>query len=58
MGDLHCLGRLVHQWLDLLKLCGYPDQPAHRIRTSPVRRNRAEVLLEIMIFDRAHFCAK
>jgi hypothetical protein len=58
LGELHRLCRLFFQSLDLLKPCEHPDPPAHRVVFSPERRNRAEVLLQIPIFDRAHFGAK
>lgn len=58
VGDLHRLCRVFFQSLDLLKPCEYPDPPAHRVVFSPERHNRAEVLLQIPIFDRAHFGAK
>ena len=58
MGDLHCLCRGFLQSLDLLKPCEHPDPPAHRVVSLPERRNRAEVLLQIPIFDRAHFGTK
>ncbi|HAP39514.1 MAG TPA: hypothetical protein DCQ94_07120, partial [Nitrospira sp.] len=40
---------------DLLKPCEHPQPPAHRIVFSPERKNRAEVCLQIPIFDLAHF---
>jgi len=58
VGDLQRLCRVFFQSLDLLKPCEHPDLPAHRVVFSPERRNRAEVLLQIPIFDRAHFGAK
>lgn len=58
LGDLRRLCRVFFQSLDLLKPCEHPDPPAHRVVFSPERRNRAEVLLQIPIFDRAHFGAK
>ena len=58
VGDLHRLCRVFFQSLDLLKPCEHPDPPAHRVVFSPERHNRAEVLLQIPIFDRAHFGAK
>jgi hypothetical protein len=58
VGDLHCLCRLLLQSLDLFKPREYSDPPAHRVVSSPERRNRAEVLLQIPIFDRAHFGTK
>ena len=58
VGELHRLCRVFFQSLDLLKPCEHPDPPAHRVVSSPERRNRAEVLLQIPIFDRAHFGAQ
>ncbi len=58
VGDLHRLCRVFFQTLDLLKPCQYPDPPMHRVMYSPERRYRAEVCLQIPIFDRAHYGAK
>lgn len=58
VGDLHRLCRVFFQSLDLLKPCEHLDPSAHRVVFSPERRNRAEVLLQIPIFARAHFGAK
>jgi len=56
--DLHRLCRVFFQSLDLLKPCEHPDPPVHRLVFLPERHNRAEVLLQIPIFDRAHFGAE
>ncbi|HNL90698.1 MAG TPA: hypothetical protein PKH05_16585 [Nitrospira sp.] len=53
--DLQRLCRVFFQTLDLLKPCEHPQPPAHRIVFSPERRHRAEVCLQIPIFDLAHF---
>jgi hypothetical protein len=56
--DLRRLCRVFFQSLDLLKPCEHPEPPAHRIVYSPERGYRAEVCLQIPIFDREHFGAK
>ncbi len=53
--DLQRLCRVFFQSLDLLKPCEHPEPPAHRIVYSPERGSRAEVCLQIPIFDRRHF---
>jgi hypothetical protein len=58
VGELHRLCRVFFQSLDLLKPCQYPDPPMHRVMYSPERKYRAEVCLQIPIFDRAHYGAK
>jgi hypothetical protein len=58
VGDLRRLCRVFFQSLDLLKPCQYPEPPMHRIMYSPERRYRAEVCLQIPIFDRAHYGMK
>lgn len=58
VGDLRRLCRVFFQSLDLLKPCQYPEPPMHRIIYSPERRYRAEVCLQIPIFDRGHYGAK
>ena len=58
VGELHRLCRVFFQSLDLLKPCQYPDPPMHRVMYSPERRYRAEVCLQIPIFDRGHYGAK
>lgn len=55
LGDLQRLYRVFFQTLDLLKPCEHPQPPAHRIVFSPERKNRAEVCLQIPIFDLAHY---
>jgi hypothetical protein len=55
LGDLQRLCRVFFQTLDLLKPCEHPQPPAHRIVFSPERKNRAEVCLQIPIFDLAHY---
>ena len=58
VGDLRCLCRVFFQSLDLLKSCQYPDPPMHRAMYSPERRYRAEVCLQVPIFDRGHYGGK
>lgn len=58
VGDLHRLCRVFFQSLDLLKPCQYPEPPMHRVMYSPQRQYRAEVCLQIPIFDRGHYGAK
>lgn len=53
--ELQKLCRVFFQSLDLLKPCEHPEPPAHRIVYSPERGYRAEVCLQIPIFDRRHF---
>lgn len=55
IGDLRRLCRVFFQSLDLLKSCQYPEPPMHRIIYSPERRYRAEVCLQVPIFDRTHY---
>lgn len=55
MGELHRLCRVFFQSLAVLEPCEHPGPPAHRVVFSLERRNRAEVLLQIPIFDRVHF---
>lgn len=55
LGDLQLLCRVFFQSLDLLKPCEHPQPPAHRIVFSPERNNRAEVCLQVPIFDLAHY---
>lgn len=57
VGDLNRICRVFFQSLDVLKPCEYPEPPAHRIVYSPERRFRAEVCLQVPIFDREHFGA-
>lgn len=58
ISDLNRLCRVFFQSLDLLKPCEHPEPPVHRIVFSPERRNRAEVCLQIPIFDREQFGVK
>lgn len=58
IGDLRRLCRMFFQSLDLLKPCQYPEPPTHRVVYAPERRYRAEVCLQIPIFDREHYGAK
>lgn len=55
--DLRRLCRVFFQSLDLLKSCEHPEPPMHRVIYSPERRYRAEVCLQIPIFDRGHYGA-
>ncbi len=55
LGDLQRLCRVFFQSLDLLKPCEHPQPPAHRIVFSPERKHRAEVCLQVPIFDLAHY---
>lgn len=58
VSDLRGLCRVFFQSLDILKPCEHPEPPIHRIVYSPERRHRAEVCLEIPIFDQERFGAK
>jgi hypothetical protein len=58
VGELRRLCRVFFQSLDLLKPCQYPEPPMHRVMYSPERRYRAEVCLQIPIFDRGHYGVK
>jgi len=58
IGDLRRLCRVFFQSLDLLKPCQYPEPPTHRVVYAPERQYRAEVCLQIPIFDREHYGAK
>jgi hypothetical protein len=58
VGELHRLCRVFFQSLDLLKPCEHPDPPMHRVMYAPQRRYRAEVCLQIPIFDRGHYGVK
>ncbi|HQR12927.1 MAG TPA: hypothetical protein PKW52_06520 [Nitrospira sp.] len=55
LGDLQRLCHVFFQTLDLLKPCEHPHPPAHRIVFSPERKHRAEVCLQIPIFDVAQY---
>jgi len=58
VGELRRLCRVFFQSLDLLKPCQHPDPPMHRVMYSPERRYRAEVCLQIPIFDRGRYGVK
>lgn len=58
VGDLMKLCRVFFQSLDLLKPCNDPERPAPRVLYSPERGGRAEVCLQVPIFDRERFGAK
>ncbi|MDH4082210.1 MAG: hypothetical protein OEV99_01365 [Nitrospira sp.] len=58
IGGLRRVCRVFFQSLDLLKPCEHPEPPMYRIMYSPERRYRAEVCLQIPIFDRGHYGAK
>jgi hypothetical protein len=58
MGNLHRLCGLFLQSLDPLKHYEHPDPPAYCVVSLPKRWTRAEVLLQIPTFDRAHFGVK
>jgi hypothetical protein len=58
VGDLRRLCRVFFQSLDLLKSCRYPEPPMYRVMYSPERRYRAEVCLQIPIFDRGRYGEK
>jgi hypothetical protein len=58
VGDLRRLCRAFFQSLDILKPCQYPEPPSHRVVYAPERRYRAEVCLQVPIFDRGHYGAK
>ena len=53
--ELHRLCRVFFQSLDLFKPCRHPDAPMYRVLYSPERQYRAEVCLQIPIFDREHY---
>lgn len=57
-GDLRGLCRVLFESLELLKPCQYPDPPMHRVVYPPERRYRAEVCLQVPIFDRGHYGVK
>jgi hypothetical protein len=58
VGELQRLCRVFFQSLDLLKPCRHPESPMHRVMYSPERRFRAEVCLQIPIFDRGNYGAQ
>lgn len=55
MAELQRLCRVLHQSLALFKHCRRPDAPMYRVLYSPERRYRAEVCLQVPIFDREHY---
>ncbi|HKY72006.1 MAG TPA: hypothetical protein VJL88_08820 [Nitrospira sp.] len=55
MAGLQRLCRVLHQSLALFKHCRRPDAPMYRVLYSPERRYRAEVCLQVPIFDREHY---
>lgn len=58
VGDLQRLCRVFFQSLNMLEPCRHPDPPMHRVVYAPERRYRAEVRLQIPIFDREHYGVK
>lgn len=58
VGELQRLCRVFFQSLDLLKPCQHPEAPMHRVMYSPERHYRAEVCLQIPIFDRGNYGAQ
>ena len=55
MAELQRLCRVLHQSLALFKHCRRPDPPMYRVLFSPERQYRAEVCLQVPIFDREHY---
>lgn len=55
MGDLQRLCRVLHQSLALFRHCRRPEPPMYRVLYSPDRQYRAEVCLQVPIFDREHY---
>lgn len=55
VGELHRLCRVFFQTLDLFRPCRHPDPPMYRVLYSPERQHRAEVCLQIPIFDRERY---
>ena len=55
MADLQRLCRVFHQSLALFKHCRRPDAPMYRVVYSSERGYRAEVCLQVPIFDREHY---
>jgi hypothetical protein len=53
--DVHGICRVFFQSLEVLKPCEYPDQPTDRIVYGPERNYRADVCLQVPVFDRSHF---
>jgi len=58
IGDLRRICRVFFQSLDVLKPCQYPEPSTHRVVYAPERQYRAEVCLQIPIFDREHYGVK
>lgn len=58
VGELRRLCRVFFQSLEILKPCEHPEPPMHRVMYAPERRYRAEVCLQIPIFDREHYGVK
>ncbi|MDH5253144.1 MAG: hypothetical protein OEW25_07450 [Nitrospira sp.] len=58
IGELRRVCRVFFQSLELLKPCEHPEPPMYRVMYAPERRYRAEVCLQIPIFDRGHYGAK
>ena len=58
IGDLRRLCRVFFQSLELLKPCEYPEPPMHRVVYAPERQYRAEVCLQVPIFDRGYYGTK
>lgn len=58
ISDLRRLCQVFFQSLEFLKPCQYPEPPTHRVMYAPERQYRAEVCLQIPIFDREHYGAK
>ena len=55
MTELHRLCRVLYQSLALFQHCRRPEPPMYRVLFSPERQYRAEVCLQIPIFDREHY---
>lgn len=55
MGELQRLCRVLHQSIALFKHCRRPEPPMYRVVYSSERHYRAEVCLQVPIFDREHY---
>jgi hypothetical protein len=55
MAELQRLCRVLHQSLALFRHCRRSEPPMYRVLYSPERRYRAEVCLQVPIFDREHY---
>lgn len=55
MADLQRVCRVLHQSLDLFRHCRRPEPPMYRVLYSPERQYRAEVCLQVPVFDREHY---